>query len=483
MEKHHMSVDRMPGPRVFGQYTQSGPPIDHANSGIIDAAEGIRVMTEPDTTTSSEHDRLPKHTTPTWEVELLISGVAVFAMLQLPGWLDDRMLMLRPRFDADWSELLLLMGFYLKGATIILAVTFALHLLLRAQWIALVGMHSVFPDGIRWERLRMGPVQRGVERGRYISRAASIDRADNRATVVFAIGVMLATALLLLCLFAGLLTVLGVVVARASGHSVRSSWVLLALLALSMGPLLLANILDRRAPALLPEGGRLRRWIAALFRFYSRVGVGRGSEVMALLSSHGGAVRMGILVFTVFVVALFGGAFGMYVLREPGSIGNYALFPQMTGESGRLLQPAHYDDQRNPLRDSVAAFVQSQVVPGPYLDLVVPFEPKRDVAALRSNCAAALDMADGDARALAILHCLAQLHPVTLDGKPLPGLRYDTGTDSRTDRPALQAMIDMRAVAPGRHELRVGRAPPPADRDDDDYHAAADKAWVIPFWR
>jgi hypothetical protein len=26
-------------------------------------------------------DNLPRHTTPTWEVELLISGVAVFAML------------------------------------------------------------------------------------------------------------------------------------------------------------------------------------------------------------------------------------------------------------------------------------------------------------------------------------------------------------------------------------------------------------------
>ena len=50
--------------------------------------------------------------------------------------------------------------FYAKSAAVVLAVTFALHLLLRAQWIALVGMHSVFPQGIRLERMKMGPIQR-----------------------------------------------------------------------------------------------------------------------------------------------------------------------------------------------------------------------------------------------------------------------------------------------------------------------------------
>ena len=45
---------------------------------------------------SDDPHALPRRTTPTWEVELLISGVAVFAMLQLPGWLDDRLFALLP---------------------------------------------------------------------------------------------------------------------------------------------------------------------------------------------------------------------------------------------------------------------------------------------------------------------------------------------------------------------------------------------------
>src|SRR6476660_3842913 len=107
-------------------------------------------------------DQLPRLTTPTWEVELLISGVAVFAMLQMPGWLDDRWFALRPRLDAGWLEPLLLIYIYAKSGVLLLACTFVVHLLLRARWIALVGMHSVYPAGIDWNRLRIGPVQREV---------------------------------------------------------------------------------------------------------------------------------------------------------------------------------------------------------------------------------------------------------------------------------------------------------------------------------
>ena len=86
---------------------------------------------------------LPAKTTPTWEVELLISGVAVFAMLQLPGLLDDWLLALEPRVGGDWRMVLILAYIYAKSAVVVLAATFVLHLLLRAIWIALVGLHSV----------------------------------------------------------------------------------------------------------------------------------------------------------------------------------------------------------------------------------------------------------------------------------------------------------------------------------------------------
>lgn len=434
---------------------------------------------EPTPTASDAREALPRHTTPTWEVELLISGVAVFAMLQLPGWLDQEVMTLRPRFDADWSTVILLLGTYLKGASIILAVTFALHLLLRAQWIALVGMHSVFADGIRWDRLRMGPVQREFEQQRYASREASIDRADNRATVVFAIGVTLATVLLLICAAVALALPAGTLVSRLSGWHMNAIW-LPGMMLLLAGPLWLTKALDHLVGRRVDRRGWLHRGMLAMFRLYGR-GISRGSDVMAILTSHGGVVRMSVLIFIVFMVVLSGAAFGLVTQSEPQALGNYGLFPDTSEDSGSRIEAAHYDDRRDPLRDRAVPYVQSMVISGPYVQLVVPFEPARDNATLRARCATALARPGAAERARATLDCLARLHPVALDGQPLSP-RWDTGEDERTDRPVLRTMVDVRALAPGRHVLRIGRSPKPAflghDHEDGD-----SSGWVIAFWR
>src|SRR5690242_2190374 len=138
---------------------------------------------------------LPKHTTPTWEVELLISGVAVFAMLQLPELLDRAILEWQPRLVDRWGKLLWIVYIYAKSAALILAVTFVIHLLLRARWIALVGMLSIYPKGVDWSKLRLGPHAREIEGKRMGRMDEAIDRADNRATMVFALGVVLASIL------------------------------------------------------------------------------------------------------------------------------------------------------------------------------------------------------------------------------------------------------------------------------------------------
>lgn len=420
-------------------------------------------------------DPLPRHTTPTWEVELLISGVAVFAMLQLPGWLDNQMFALMPRLDADLAGAGLSLYLYLKSAALILAVTFALHLLLRAHWIALVGMHSVYPDGVRWERLRMGPVQRELEQRQHGSAGDSIERADNRATVVFAIGVMLASRLLQISL---LVTVLfAIILAGASLAGVQAN--LFLVFSICFAAIILVILLARRIDQLigprLRQHGLPRRMLAATFRAIVRGGFGRRSEVMALLASHGSERRINLLTVITFTALFMAVTFGMHAMKDPAHVGSYALFPHRIDEA-RTLRSAHYDDQRDPLHDPATPFVQSAVIAGAYLRLTVPYQPQRDAPAEQRRCPNVLGAAAGEARGVAMLDCLASLHAVSLDGQPLTALHYDVGSDARTGRPALQAMIDVRSLATGRHLLRIARAPTTDAAGDAD-------ADVIAFWR
>ena len=422
---------------------------------------------------------LSRRTTPTWEVELLISGVAVFAMLQLPGWLDDRMFALEPRVDDDWRMVLALAYFYAKSAAVVLAVTFAMHLLLRALWIALVGMHSVYPQGVRLERLRMGPIQRAIEEARNETTADAIERADNRASVVFAIGVSVALIIASVCLgFCGML-LLATLLTQAAGWQLDPLNMMAVVFAVAMVPFIAASWLDHSLAARLPPDGWGYRLIAALMRLYTRIGMGRrNNHIIAILSSNGGERKVMAVVVGVMLVAILGVFAAYYFMRTGNVPGSYAHFPK---SEEMAIDPAHYDDQRDPARDGALPYVQSSVIVGPYLKLVVPYRPNRDEAAMRSSCATRTTELAAEALASARLACLQDLHGVALDGAPLAGLRYEIASDPRTDRPALLAMIDVRQLAPGRHELRIARPPraarkPDKDRPDPGFDA-------IPFWR
>lgn len=415
---------------------------------------------------------LSKRTTPTWEVELLISGVAVFAMLQLPGWLDDAILALAPRLDETWLNVARLAYVYSKSAAVILAVTFVLHLLLRARWIALVGMHSIYPQGVRWDRLGMGRVQREVERKHEPPTEEVIEQADNLATTVFALGIMLAMVMVIVTVVATVLTGSAAVLAVAFGHQTAAMAIFMALFGVLVSPYLLAMALDRRYGTGLDPDGRLHAFISTIFEAYARLGIRSGnSRIRALLVSNGGYRRVRVMIMATMAVTLGFVLLSFALQRNGKMLGSYGLFPF---DAPAAVAAAHYDDTRNPARDPLVPFVQSKVVAGDYLALFVPYSPRRDGAKLQHDC-----RATGPSRDAALLACLARLHAVTLDGKPVAGLHYDITSDARTNRPALLAMIDVRALARGRHELRIAH-PPQVDREQDEGDPGYDS---IPFWK
>jgi hypothetical protein len=436
-------------------------------------------MDQPRRVADDSADKLPKHTTPTWEVELLISGVAVFAMMQLPGWLTGLELYLRPRFDEGWRGALSILLVYLVSAAVILAATFALHLLLRAYWIALVGMHSVYPDGIRWERLRIGPIEREVMQRRDGDFAALVERADNRASTVFALGVALATMLLAITAEIMILFTAASAIALALHASVRPDQILLICIVLLVAPMLLAHLFDYGFGTHVRQGSLLHRTAAATFDLYARMGFANRGGVLAMLSSHRGRRRVQLLASVAMMVCLLCAVFAREAVRHPELFGNYAGFPRLDGANGNVVDAANYADLRDPLRSHVAPFIQATEIDGSYVRLTVPYLPGDDTTAMQRHCPGALAEANEEARAIAMLRCLAALHPVTLDGNPLAGLRYDAGSDARTERPALVAMIDVRKLAPGRHELAIAR---PASGSENGHSAPADP-WIIPFWR
>lgn len=411
------------------------------------------------------------------EVEMLVSGAALFSMLKLPGWLRAHLLPLGERLSDDLDAMVFVLYAYLATAAIVLAITFALHLTLRARWIALVGLRKAFPAGVRWKRLAVSATLRGVIRRRDPGASAAIRRASTLASIVFASGLMLATIMLVIAIAAVLALVLGYV-AELAGHPLEPLLVFITLGAGSMLPMLIAALIDKLWAGRAPARGRLRRALAHVYGFYARVGLLRGFSVGSLLQSHGGEARSSIVATLVMLCGMLIVAGGTMLQAAPMYFGSYASFPHFdsASRSPHVLYAAQYADQRDPLEGSRAAYIQSRVITGAWLVLTLPYEPSEDGQAIARECPKVAP-ADDETRPLLTLQCLTRLHAVSLDGQPLPDLRYQVAIAKGSRRPVLVAMIDVRDLAPGRHELTVQATHDPHDEDPE-----ANKPWLISFW-
>lgn len=415
------------------------------------------------------------------ELELLVSGAALFATLKLPGWLRENLMPLADRFSDDLGAMIVVLNLYLSSGAAILTITFALHLALRARWIALVGMRRAFPRGVRWKRMKASAGVRAVIRRNDPGAEGAVQRAANQASIVFASGLVLSSMLLAIAIAVILAFVVGYL-SELAGHPIDPLILFIGIGVLVLLPLLVAAVLDKFLVPRLPAKGALHRGFTHVLGFYARIGMLPGFSLSRLLQSHGGEVRTTVIGIAVmlFAALLIGGS--LFMEAAPMRFGSYSQFPHFESKdrSEHVLYSAQYDDLRSPLESSRVAYIQSRVITDAYLRLTVPYEPTEDGHAISEQCPE-VSIAEEEARPLATLECLTRLHPVTLDGEPLADLRYHVGIDADSRRPVLLAMIDVRDLAPGRHELRVTATPDP----DDDEAGSSDPQgpWVIPFWR
>lgn len=422
--------------------------------------------------------RVSGRTTPTWEMELLISGATIIGLLQLPALLDAAFFQLYARSTEDLNKLLSPLWIYAKFSLVTLIATFILHLCLRGYWVALVGMNSVYPGGIRWNNLRMGPVARELADTPDGEIDSTIELADNRATRVFGLGFGLA---MLMLLPAGLvLTVIlvALVAGLVSGHRLDAMIVFSYLVPAVLLPWAIAAILDKRMGEKLAPDGKPRRLLKRVLRFYAflRFG-GNNNPLLALFSSHEGTQRAGRTIMLI-MMPIF--AFVIGQLMFANDVVGYGRYDGLPASDERTIvgaQPEFYANQRSEGTGGRAPppFIPDRVVRGPYLELFVPYLPRRINPAMAQRCPG---VALPNAAERAGLDCLGGLYDVRVDGQPVD-VALEAATDARTGLRGSLAMIPVRDLPQGRHEVSVVEVKPARSSNDGE----PQRRYVIPFWK
>ena len=369
------------------------PPTTHSSPGQGDSGadgSGHAADLRPSATARVSFERLRERTD---ELELLISGLALFALLGLPGWLWEHFETYYARMPVEVVAGVIVVLPILSGICYVLALLFLAHLGVRAHWVGLIGLKAAFPDGVRWSRIQgIGPITLARLRARLPDLDRGIERADLVASTLFSLITFTAIALGLLGAWMTLLFVLGGLFGTALGGT---NWfiniALTALFASFIGAPMLRWLLD----------GVLARWIPGLARnrvYCALVGLIGWVERLFLPTRLIGATRLALqshllprtffacfVLLVLFIAQVSNGWF------QSGR--GFDLFGSQTFVSGRDLVAGHrsgyYESQRLPRdRTRPTPIIPSPMIEQAWLPLLLPYVSLMDDPVLHQRCAA-----------------------------------------------------------------------------------------------
>jgi hypothetical protein len=408
-----------------------------------------------------------------------VSGAVLYGLFQLAGLLEQGVRYWQPHVGLLGTAFVSGGAVLARAALYGLIACFVAHLAIRAYWVALVGVNSVFPAGPRWDKMKQfGPVQTELTRVQVRPLGEFIRRADNAASIVFACGFVFAfsltTAVVILVPVALLLWALQRVLPIEVALAVAGG-VIVSLALLQVG----ASLVDYRLRERLDPASPLGRAVRAGLRFAMATSTPAVRSLWTVVMTNlSPKVAAAGLIAGALITSVVSAGRSLADRGLPGA-GNFRFFSDGGPDALQAARYASLDADR----DDRAPWIDADVVTAPYLRLHIPYRPLVHDRALPAACPGlrVLDFDDAgsrEARAAteAVLRCAAKVHRVALDGRPLDSLRLRFFADPRANRRVFVVHVPVRGLAEGEHVLTVWPAVRPG-------RPPATAPLAIPFWR
>jgi hypothetical protein len=405
-------------------------------------------------------DRLRERTD---ELELLVSGLITFVLLSLPPFLIDWYAGSFVHLSGLAAHLALIGAALAIGICFTLGGSFLLHLLVRAYWVGLIGLKSVFPQGIQWDKVPgTGPIGREYLRERLPDLHAAIDGADRFASGLFAL-ISLATIVLLWATVAqAVIAALAALAGLVAGSFDEALLVVLgAVFFVFFGASLLLWVLDAVVAA------RSARWRAdaRLVRLVRGLRVFSGSLLperliipvqWTLATNTRPRGFMAVLLLGTMLVPILGLGY-VTNYRSFSTVGGYEHLPVEELDGG--FASVHYESLRTP-QDRLRPWpmIASDQVGTRFVRLFIPYHPRRDDPLLARLCRADGTMDDGAPASGGA--CLRRLWTVELDGRQVPLDVLQPAQRNDLGMRGLQGYLPLMDATPGMHLLVVRRQLP-----------------------
>ena len=379
-----------------------------------------------------------------WEPEIIISGIVLFALYQMPDLIRQLQHFLINNgfyvFSSGTVDDLLIS--LLLVANIWLVIGFTTHLLLRSVWVAYVGLSFVYKKGIRTDQLRFRKPYPGLLfRDSGFSR--TIHRLERLCSTTFAI-----SFLLFMCILGAFfaLTLLAVVIAFSLWvfPNYRSfEWVDPILLTIIL--FLLIDFVSlgwlKRIPyfsrAYYPFY-RLMSWLT-LSPLYRRIYYG-------LVSNHS-KWKAGLLIFIFIAISIF----LTFSIRSNSNIADFMLF-RLDSKDEKSMYSGHY---QNLMEDEPSNIVQvpSDIISDQTLRVFLVHRTAFETTHIKPLCDYD-NRVDTMPKPVLKMECLETFYDLNLNGKKVE-TDYHYIKAPKTRQEGLVTYVDIAHLDKGMHDVSV----------------------------
>jgi len=384
------------------------------------------------------------------EIELIISGLTMVALFTLPGWLFETLINVQSHqslISAMGSNIVLIL---VPGLFYVLGFCFAVHLMIRAYWAGLIGLRTVFPQGIDWDETPgLGPIGRRYYRNRLLTVSEAIAKADHLASSLFAVISLIALGMLWTAfIFGGVIVLAGLIGSQTGQTNQAITLATVVMVGGFFAVVVLLWLLDAKFGQWFPrlqERGWYQRLIHGLIRLSGWMAPQRLILPVQLTLQSNARPRL----FNFFLGA------GSALIIVVGFAVNASWTQFSLSEEFRYLdddmaaegfRSTYYENLRSsrdrmrfyPMIDD---FVQQRSI----LSVFIPYFPLRDNPILDLHCE------DQNAP----LDCLRGLWEVSLGDRTLPSSSLIPAERFDLNLRGLVGVIELTGLEPGLHSLKV----------------------------
>ncbi|MEQ8238226.1 MAG: hypothetical protein RIA69_03395 [Cyclobacteriaceae bacterium] len=388
-----------------------------------------------------------------WEPEILLSGIVLYGLFQIPAILDALLLYGKDNLFGDTTDLDNLIS-SLKVALYWLTCGLILHLISRGIWVGMVGLSFTFPNGMNKERLKVtGKFEQQLDKIPSIEQI--IINLEKVSSALFSVSFMLFMIMMGAYLFILILLVIPIFGVEqllgidAFGKTAENVISIYAVTILSIGGLSLVDFVTL---------GFFRRfkWVSKLYYplywLVSSITLSRFYRpIYYTIISNYGKWKIGLFLIFFAVTSVFGVG-GLQDGVFPGESLTQLEFWNNSRRSTSFS--GHYDDQIDDFH-SVQAQIQSDIISGNTLRLFVVLKVSREDS-IRKYCN--YDSLISQTKMISSEiehHCASAFYHVYLNDSLISDQKWLFKYKQRTEQRGLISYIDVSDLPQGMHSIRV----------------------------